>query len=103
METIYGKDLDLLIGQQKIVLIDVRDKEDYRRKHISGAYNLPYSTHKNRLRYLNKNFTYVLCCTHGVLSYQIAKKMEREGYQVMSLMNGIEKYHGKYLKEENKD
>ncbi len=97
METIYGKDLDQLIEQQKVVVIDVRDNEDYRQKHIYGAYNLPYTTYKNRLKYLNKNYTYVLYCTHGILSYQVAKKMEGEGFHVMSLMDGIEKYHGKYI------
>lgn len=99
MDTIYGKDLDRLIEEQKIILIDVRENEDYRKKHIQGAYNLPYSTHKNRLRNLNKNHTYVLYCNHGILSYQIAKKMEGDGFKVMTLMNGIEKYHGKYISE----
>ena len=47
--------------------------------------------------YLNKNYTYVLYWTHGILSYQVAKKMEGEGFHVMSLMDGIEKYHGKYI------
>ena len=42
IETISAKMLDYYVGRSDALIIDLRDKEAYRKSHIKGAVNVPY-------------------------------------------------------------
>lgn len=97
MEAIYPKELDGYINDGRIMIIDLRNRNDYMERHIKGAYNIPYETNVARLFRLPKSRTYILYCERGATSFKAAREMSNKGYQVKSLMNGISRYKGKYL------
>ncbi len=103
MEAIYPKELEGYINDNRTMIIDLREKEDFQEKHIKGAYNIPYETQERRLFQLSKARTYILYCERGTTSFKAAREMSKKGYHVKSLMNGISMYKGKYLvrKSEN--
>lgn len=99
IEAIYSKDIDKVVKDKSSIIIDLRSKEDYQRKHIVGAYSIPYETAKERLFRLPKGKSYILYCEKGVTSFRAAREMSSKGYNVKSLINGFSMYKGKYIWE----
>ena len=97
IEAIYSKDIDKAVEDKSSVIIDLRSKEEYQKKHIMGAYNIPYEISQERVFRLSKGRSYILYCEKGVTSFRVAREMSSKGYQVKSLINGISMYKGKYL------
>jgi rhodanese-related sulfurtransferase len=74
-----------------LVVVDVRESEDYRKGHIPGAVNLPrgkWSTHEG----LRKDGLNVLCCYSHVCHLAAAAAVEfaADGYSVMEMDGGFE-------------
>ncbi len=103
MEAIYPKELDGYINDGRTMIIDLREREEYKEKHIKGAYNIPYETEGARLLQLPKGRTYILYCERGTTSFKAAREMSSKGYHVKSLMNGINMYKGKHLVRKNEN
>lgn len=102
VEAIYSKDLDKYVEDRRALIIDLRSAEEYQKSHIKGAYNMPYEVSTEKFMRLSKNRTYILYCERGITSFKAAREMGKMGYQVKSLINGINMYKGKYLvKKEN--
>lgn len=70
--------------------IDLREEEEYRKKHIRGAVSMPYEIFPEHFMRLPHNRTYVLYCKRGATSMLAADKMMEKGYQVCSLSGGME-------------
>jgi len=83
-------ELNRMIEQkQDIVIVDVRDEEDYRKAHIPGAINLPHGKWDNP-EGMSKNKQNVLYCYSQVchLAATAALKLAEAGYPVMELEGG---------------
>jgi len=78
---------------ERIVVIDARSVESYRREHLPGAINLPHRTMTaDSTRHLDKEILYVIYCD-GVgcnASTKGALNMCRLGFHVRELIGGIE-------------
>lgn len=69
------------------VLIDIRDKEEYNKKHIKGSINIPYNELIfNHNKYLNKNNKYYLICSGGVKSKKATNILSVYGYDVTNII-----------------
>jgi rhodanese-related sulfurtransferase len=69
------------------ILIDVRSKEEYEKKHISGSINIPYNELIfNHNKYLNKNKKYFLICSGGVKSKKATNILKIYGYDVTNVL-----------------
>lgn len=97
IEAIYSRDIDKAIQEKSALIIDLRSKEEYQKVHIKGAYSIPYETGRERLLRLPKGKSYIFYCERGTTSFKVAREMSSKGYQVKSLINGINMYKGKYL------
>ena len=78
----------LKIGNMEI--IDIRDENEYKKKHLSNAINIPFQrliVYPNQ--YLKKDKKYLLVCELGLKSKKTCEILNRNGYQVYSLKNGI--------------
>ena len=75
----------------EMVIIDVREEEDYRKGHVPGARNLPYSKWKT-LEGLRKDTLNVLYCYTPVchLAAMAAVEFAGQGYSVMEMDGGFE-------------
>lgn len=85
------------------LIIDLREKEDYEKDHISNAINIPYHNWK---RYINstefqnmqKKKNIILYCERGPTSFAAAKELVESGIPASVLVGGIRAYRGN-LKE----
>ena len=74
-------------------IIDIRDNNSFNINHLSDSINIPF----NKLiiepgKYLDKNKKYLLVCDYGIKSKKTADILNKMGYQVYSLKDGIKKY-----------
>lgn len=96
-ETISAKELDSYTNNSNYVIVDLREKEEYKRSHIVGSINMYYDNIENNTVSLPHNKIIILYCDRGGLSLMAAKKLSQMGYQVISVVGGIQAYHGKNL------
>ncbi len=95
LETISAKDMDRFINNNGFLFVDLREKEDFNKVHMIGAINMDYDDITNNKANLPNNKVLILYCDRGGLSLMAAKKLSRMGYNVKSVIGGINAYKGK--------
>lgn len=91
--TIDMNEFLLLEKNNKLNIIDIRNKYIYDLKHIDNSINIPYDyLIINPSKYLNKNDTYYLYCQAGYTSKNISKKLNSQGYKTISINGGYNSY-----------
>lgn len=80
-----------MMNQDNAVVVDVRDKPDYRKGHISGARNLPLTQlNENPAQAGDKDQSVVTCCESGAESARAASALVKAGFkQVHTLQGGL--------------
>lgn len=79
------------------VLLDVRDREAFRRGHIAGAIHVPEERLMSWVSGLPRDFLIYLCSEDGVLSDRLALQMQEQGYsQALSMVGGIREWKSMY-------
>lgn len=78
-----------IIQNEKVIIIDVRTKEEYKSSHIKNAINIPYGEIDKSIKY-NKNQAVAVYCQTGMRSNKAAKKLEKMGYKEIYDLGGIE-------------
>ncbi len=95
-ETISPREIDSFLFQEGYTVIDIRDPREFRRLHLKGAVCIPYKQLEKRVRFLKKQ-TLVLYCERGGTSLMAARELAAKGYQVKSMIGGIQAYRGRNL------
>lgn len=72
------------------LLIDLRDKTDYAKGHITGAWNIPYDELEDHLAEMSSYGRVVFYCDHGNHSLVAARMLARRGQQTYSVAGGYE-------------
>lgn len=86
-----------------IQIIDVRERDEFNRKHILGARNIPLSQFKQYYTQIRKDQPVYLYDEFGFMSGRAAGKLKRAGYQNIHLLKGgLDRWEGK-VKSLNKD
>lgn len=85
--------LEEYITRQNILLIDLRDKEDYDLSHLPHAIWYDWEKLEDNIPNILNTLPYlpiwiILYCEHGNTSLLIARDLARNGYPVMSLYGG---------------
>ena len=78
--TIHPRELEDIMRRKHGILIDVREADS----------NLPYEKIDQWMHRLSKNRPLVLYCDYGSTSLLAARKLGREGYEVYTVVGGIE-------------
>lgn len=75
-------DLDALIksGAATYTLVDVRDAEEFKEGHISGAINIPVAEFAAKSEALDKDKKIIVYCNSGGRSYNAYRKLMKLGY-----------------------
>ena len=79
------------MGHGKVLLIDLRDPQDYRRWHLPGAVNKSYDHISEWSVELDHQTRILLYCSHGNESILAARYLGSRGFQVASLIGGVGK------------
>lgn len=97
------------IGREEILIVDLREKEDYVKGHVPGARSLPFDeteesdewfikfTEMVRLyeTRINKNIAQIFVyCDRGNTSLLVVRDLNKKGIQVSSLYGGYIAYKG---------
>lgn len=94
-DTIRTNDIIKYIGNNHVIIIDLRDKEEYDAGHIPTAVNIPYEELEEKKQYLHKDNLLIFYCDRGNISLLAARDLIKDGYSIKSLFGGIRSYHGK--------
>ena len=88
-DMIYSKDLPMIVRDRKVVVIDLRSKEEYDTEHWKGARNMPIDEVDDFTKLLPRGNYYVLYCDHGGSSMMLARYLGNRGYMVGTVMGGF--------------
>ncbi len=72
------------------ILIDVRQPEEYRSGHISGAKLVPLGNLSKRMKELPPNREIICVCQSGSRSQAAAQQLIAAGYSVVNLKGGMD-------------
>ena len=93
-DTIPARRIEMYSDPLKYTIIDVRDAREFAHGHIPGAINIPYEVFDTKRKTLPRKKTYVLYCDRGATSLLLARKLYRDGYDVLSVIGGMNAYAG---------
>lgn len=91
---ITPKELDAYVGSTEAMIIDLREPEEFVRRHIRGAVNIPYERFEKTLMF-PMDLELILYCERGSISISAARRLSECGYRVKTVVGGIHAYTGK--------
>ena len=90
---VHNIQISELMGLRNPNIIDVRNYYYYSLGHIPGAISVPYyNLLNNYSHYLNKYRRYYLYCETGEQSLEIVERLNRFGYDTVSIVGGYQEY-----------
>jgi rhodanese-related sulfurtransferase len=95
IEYISAKSLEAYINKEKVIIIDLRDKKDYKRGHVPSAINIEYENLELYKQKLSRYRQIVLYCDRGSISLLAARDLSRMGYNIVNVIGGYQYYRGK--------
>lgn len=75
--------------QHDYTFIDLRDPEQFNKVHLSKFINIPYDAFNKTNVILTKDKPIYLICYSGKSSLELAKRLNRQGYQAYSFNGGF--------------
>ncbi len=79
-----------LVEKPEPILIDVRQPEEYRSGHISGAKLVPLGNLSKSMKELPRNREIICVCQSGSRSQAAAQQLIAAGYSVVNLKGGMD-------------
>ncbi|WP_096087025.1 rhodanese-like domain-containing protein [Agaribacterium haliotis] len=88
-----------LVNAGEAVLIDIRDKDDFKAGHIVDSINIPFAKLADQSAELDKhkNSTLVLIDKMGQHAGTAAKSLKEKGFNVVRLQGGIMEWQAQNL------
>ena len=79
-----------LMNQNKAVIVDVRDAEEFKAGSLRGARNIPLKDLPNRMSELDKfkNKTAIVVCQNGIASGKAAAQFKKAGFEQAAALDG---------------
>lgn len=89
-QVIHPREIEQIQRERRAVLIDVREPESYQAYHFPGARNLPFDEIDNRMCRMSMRRPMILYCDYGSTSLMAARKLGKAGFEVYTVVGGIE-------------
>lgn len=95
LQIISCTSLKKYLGREDVLLLDLREKQEYETAHFPGAVWADPDKLEEEIESLLKKSVHeikwiILYCDHGNISLLSARDLARHGYPVMSLGGGFE-------------
>lgn len=95
LQIISCTSLKKYLGREDVLLLDLREREEYETAHFPGAVWANPEHLEQKIETLLKEAVHeikwiILYCDHGNISLLSARDLARHGYPVMSLGGGFE-------------
>lgn len=103
MKTIKIEDLIVKLNEEKIQLIDVREKEEFEIEHINGSILVPLSNLINETDKIDKNNECYIICRTDRRSKAAAEILQTKGYDCIHVLGGVLAYMKVISSQTNKE
>jgi rhodanese-related sulfurtransferase len=80
------------IGRADVVLLDVREADEFEQGHVDGAVNLPLSELRRRIDEVPRDRELWVCCAAGQRAYYAQRLLMQRGLDVKNLSGGFTTY-----------
>lgn len=100
VQTIAVWDVEKKLQEDNVLLIDLREKEEYEKEHIDGAISIPYDKMLEKVEKIDKQKKLVLYCDRGNASLMSGMELAKKGYDVYTVLGGYLAY--KRMKQKRK-
>lgn len=87
--TIGPEQIREYLRRSDIQVVDLREPEEYARRHLKGAVSIPYDSLNAREADIDRTRMVLFYCTHGSISIKAAKQFADRGYRTVTLAGGI--------------
>ena len=96
---ISNEELQYYLNRKDVLIVDLRNPDDYMSGHLPGAVNIPFERLSKRTGLLeNGSFrTVIFYCERGNSSLRVARFFGERGYHALSLNGGMASYHGRLV------
>ena len=98
MKSISATEFQTVKQLEEVVLIDVREKDEYQAGHIPGADNFPLSELATTYTNLDNNQPYYVVCQAGGRSGRACEFLEAQGFDVINVTGGMNEWQGEVAK-----
>lgn len=93
-------EIEEYIQDRGSLIIDLREREEYLKKHIRNAVNVPYQEWKryeesDAFQKIYRKKKIILYCERGPSSFAVARELAEKGFTVGAMVGGIRAYRGK--------
>ena len=89
IKTINGQSFKNFIGDDSVVLVDVRTADEFATGSVEGAINIPVDEIESRLNELDKSKPHIMICVVGNRSNKACEILDANGFDVTNLEGGI--------------
>ncbi len=89
-QTIYPREIENLQKEERALLVDIREREAFRKEHWNGAVCAPYDSRALWYQGLPKHRPIILYCEHGGSSMLAGRTLGQQGYKVYAVVGGYE-------------
>ena len=76
------------ISLEKYIVADLRSPQEFYYSHVDNAINVPNPTVEKIAQYNKKDYTWILYCRRGSLSFKLASELSDCGYKVLAVVGG---------------
>lgn len=73
-------------------ILDVREQWEYDIAHLPGSTLIPLGSLMHKMGELDKSCAWVVVCHHGVRSAHACYYLERNGFDVINLSGGLDRW-----------
>ena len=85
--------IEELFKISNINIVDVREEDEFKKKHVPGAKNIPMiGLMHNAEHFLDKSKTYYIICQSGNRSQITCQDLASKGYNVINVLGGTSAY-----------
>ena len=78
-----------LTFDRSVVLLDVREDDEWQRGHVAGAQHVPMGDVPARLGEIDPEATLYVVCHAGGRSQRVAQYLARNGYEPLNVSGGM--------------
>ena len=89
-KTLYPQQAIMRMNKEEAVILDIRDKADYKKGHILNAINLPYASLEGKISEIEsyKNKPVIVVCKMGQTSNAAGAILRKNGFTDVTRLSG---------------
>ncbi len=92
IKEILVKELKDRLDKKNLILIDVREEDEYAICNIEPSLHIPMNKIPSHLEKLDKDTGYAIICHSGVRSHNVCFYLQNQGFRVRNVIGGIHQW-----------